>query len=142
MVRWQMPVARGARHHRWAGRPVSDLEKHPILMTFPVVRTTATDGTEIRDYVNGKTVSQCSSGGTVFAGYVSMATYSGFTNCMQNLAACHGIFYIKNGIIDHVSAIGTGGMRCYTDATLRPTFSGSAGAARDAVRGYPAAVRR
>ena len=72
----------------WAGRPVSDLEKHPILMTLPVVRTTATDGTEIRDYVNGKTISQCSSGGTVFAGYVSMATYSGFTNCMQNFAAC------------------------------------------------------
>ena len=110
----------------WAGHPVSDLEKHPILMTFPVVRTTVTDGTEIRDYVNGKTVSQCSGGGTVFAGYVSMATYNGFTNCMQNFAACHGIFYIKNGIIDHVSAIGTGGMRCYTDATLRPTFSGSA----------------
>ena len=66
----------------WAGRPVSDLEKHPILMTFPVVRTMASDGTEIRDYVNGKTVSQCSSGGAAFAGYVSMATYSGFTNCM------------------------------------------------------------
>jgi hypothetical protein len=30
----------------WAGRPVSDLEKHPILMTFPVVRTTASDGIE------------------------------------------------------------------------------------------------
>jgi hypothetical protein len=40
-----------------------------------------------------------------------MATYSGFTNCMQNLAACHGIFYVKSGIIDHVSAVGTGGMR-------------------------------
>jgi DNA invertase Pin-like site-specific DNA recombinase len=25
---------------------------------------------------------------------------------------------------DHVSAIGTGGMRCYTDASFRPTFSG------------------
>jgi hypothetical protein len=110
----------------WGGRPVSDLEKHPILVTFPAVRTMASDGTEIRDYVNGKTVSQCSSGGTVFAGYVSMATYSGFTNCMQNFAACHGIFYIKNGVIDHVSAIGTGGTRCYTDASLRPTFSGSA----------------
>ena len=25
-----------------------------------------------------------------------------------------------------VSAIGTGGLRCYTDASLRPSFSGSA----------------
>ncbi len=110
----------------WAGHPVSDLDKHPIFLTLPVVRTTATDGTEIRDYVNGRNVSQCSGGGTVFAGQVSMATYSGFTNCMQNFAACHGIFYIKNGVIEHVSASGTGGMRCYTDATSRPGFSGSA----------------
>jgi hypothetical protein len=110
----------------WAGHPVSDLDKHPILLTFPVVRTTAADGTEIRDYVNGRNVAQCSGGGTVFAGQVSMATYSTFTNCMQNFAACHGIFYVKNGVIDHVSAIGTGGMRCYTDASMRPGFSGSA----------------
>jgi hypothetical protein len=110
----------------WAGRPVSDLDRHPIFMTFPVVRTTTPDGTEVRDYVNGKTVAQCSSGGSVFSGYVSTAAYSGFTNCMQNFAACHGIFYIKNGTVDHVSAIGTGGMHCYTDASLRPGFSGSA----------------
>ena len=107
----------------WAGHPVSDLDKHPILLTFPVVRATAADGTEIRDYRN---VAQCSGGGSVFAGQVSMATYSGFTNCMQQFAACHGIFYIKNGVIDHVSAIGTGGLRCYTDASMRPGFSGSA----------------
>ncbi len=110
----------------WAGHPVSDLDKHPIFLTFPVVRTTTTDGTEIRDYVNGRNVSQCSSGGTVFAGQVSMAAYNSFTNCMQNFAACHGIFYIQNNIIEHVSAIGTGGMRCYTDASSRPGFSGSA----------------
>jgi hypothetical protein len=110
----------------WAGHPVSDLEKHPIFVTLPVVRTTATDGTEIRDYVNGRNVAQCSSGGTVFAGQVTMTTYNGFTNCMQNFAACHGIFYIKKGVIEHVSAIGTGGMRCYTDASSRPGFSGSA----------------
>jgi hypothetical protein len=110
----------------WVGHPVLDLDKHPILLTFPVVRTTAADGTEIRDYVNGRSVAQCSGGGSVFAGQVSMATYSGFTNCMQQFAACHGIFYIKNGVIDHVSAIGTGGLRCYTDASMRPGFSGSA----------------
>jgi hypothetical protein len=110
----------------WAGHPVADVDKHPIFLTFPVVRTTAADGTEIRDYVNGKNVSTCSSGGSVFAGQVSLATYSGFTNCMQSFAACHAIFYIKNGAIDHVSAVGTGGMRCYSNETMRPGFTGYA----------------
>jgi hypothetical protein len=110
----------------WVGHPVSDLDKHPIFLTFPVVRTTTPDGTEIRDYVNGRNVAQCSSGGTVFAGQVNMATYNTFTNCMQNFAACHGIFYIKAGVVDHVSAIGTGGLRCYTNESMRPGFSGSA----------------
>ena len=64
--------------------------------------------------MNGRSVAQCSGGGSVFAGQVSMATYSGFTNCMQQFAASR-IFYIKNGVIDHVSAIGTGGLRCYTE---------------------------
>jgi hypothetical protein len=58
----------------WVGHPISDLDKHPTLLTFPVVRTTAADGTEIRDYVNGRNVTQCSGGGSVFAGQVSMAT--------------------------------------------------------------------
>jgi hypothetical protein len=110
----------------WAGHPVADLDKHPIFLTFPVVRTTAADGTEIRDYVNGRNTTSCSSGGTVFAGSVSLETYSSFTNCMQNFAACHAIFYIKNGVIDHVSGVGSGGMRCYTNETFRPGFSGVA----------------
>jgi len=37
----------------WAGRPVSDLDKHPIFVTIPAVRTATPDGTEIRNYVNG-----------------------------------------------------------------------------------------
>jgi hypothetical protein len=109
----------------WAGRPVSDLDKHPIFVTLPVVRTITPDGTEIRDYVNGRNVASCSSGGTVFASQVNFATYNNFTDCMQNFAACHGIFYIKNGIVQNVSAIGTGGMRCYTNEATRPGFSGS-----------------
>jgi putative ABC transport system substrate-binding protein len=32
---------------------------------------------------------ECSGGGTVFAGYVDMATYSRFSNCMQTFAACN-----------------------------------------------------
>jgi hypothetical protein len=110
----------------WSGHPVADLDKHPIFLTFPVVKTVTPDGTEMRDYVNGRNVASCSSGGSVFAGPVNYATYTGFTSCMQNFAACHAIFTIKNGVIQSVSAIGTGGMRCYTNETVRPGFSGSA----------------
>lgn len=31
----------------WVGQPVSALETHPIFITVPVVKTTASDGTEI-----------------------------------------------------------------------------------------------
>ena len=51
----------------WKGRPVSDLDKHPLtLVASNVVRVVTADGTEMRDYVNGQNVAQCSSGGSVF----------------------------------------------------------------------------
>jgi hypothetical protein len=34
---------------------VSILEKQPVFLTMPVVRTTTSDGTEIRNYVNAET---------------------------------------------------------------------------------------
>src|ERR1700678_4002996 len=88
----------------WAGRPVSDLDKHPIFVTIPAVRTATPDGTEIRNYVNGANTASCSGGGTAFAGQVNMATYNSFSNCMQKFAACNNIFYIKNGLVERYSA--------------------------------------
>lgn len=54
-----------------------------------------------------------------------MATYNSFSNCMQNFAACNNIFYIKDGYVQQYTAIGTGGVRCYTNEALRPGFRGS-----------------
>jgi hypothetical protein len=51
----------------WAGVPVAELDKHPFFLTVPVVRTMASDGTEIRNYVNGQNVASCSGGGAAFA---------------------------------------------------------------------------
>jgi hypothetical protein len=109
----------------WVGRPVADLDKHPLFLTMQMVRTQAADGTEIRNYVNGRTVASCSGGGTVFAGYVDMATYSRFSNCAQTFAACNNIFYIKDGVVTQYTPIGSGGARCYTDASVRPGFTGA-----------------
>lgn len=109
----------------WRGHPVADIEKHPIFVTLQVVKTVASDGTEIRDYVNGKNVTQCSGGGSVFNGVVNTATYNSFMSCTRGIAACHAIFTVKNGIVENLSAIGTGGARCYSNEATRPGFSGS-----------------
>ena len=118
----------------WEGAPVTALDAHPIFLTMPVVRTKTSDGTEIRNYVNSANVSTCTGGGGVrvspqqqgrFSGLVDTATYSEFSNCMQRLAACNNIFYIKDDRIQQFTAIGTGGMRCYTNEKIRPGFRGS-----------------
>jgi hypothetical protein len=109
----------------WEGQPVSVLDKYPVFLTMRSVRTVTADGTEIRNYVNGAAVTSCGGGGDVFSGSVNSATYDQFSSCVARTAACNGIFYIKNGIVQKVTAIGTGGMRCYTDFRTRPDFSGS-----------------
>ena len=40
----------------WEGAPVAELDTHPLFLTMPVVQTVAADGTEIRDYVNGRNI--------------------------------------------------------------------------------------
>ena len=109
----------------WVGRPVDELDKHPVFLTMQAVRTRTADGTEIRNYINGRNTASCSGGGTVFAGNVDMATYSRFSSCMQAFAACNNIFYIKDGLVTQYTPIGTGGARCYTDARTRPGFAGA-----------------
>lgn len=112
----------------WIGQPVSKLDRHPMFLTMQRVSTRTSDGTEIRNYVNGANVGSCAGSGTgmVFSGGdVPMATYSGFQSCMSRVAACNNIFYIKDGKVDQVTLVGSGGARCYTDARYRPTFSGS-----------------
>jgi hypothetical protein len=104
----------------WEGQPVSALEKHPVFITMPVVRARASDGTQIWNYVNGRGVSSCTANAMANSFTVSMATYSQFTQCMQTFAACNNIFYVKNGIVERYTAIGSGGMRCYTDVRVRP----------------------
>jgi hypothetical protein len=110
----------------WVGVSVDQLDKYPIFLTMQVVRTRTADGTEIRNYINGRNTASCSGGGTVFAGYVSTATYNQFASCMQTFMACNNIFYIKNGVVTQYTPIGTGGARCYTNEWARPGFKGAA----------------
>jgi hypothetical protein len=107
----------------WKGMPASHLDRHPVFLSVPVVRTVTPDGTEIRNYVNSRNIASCSGGGTIFAGNVNYATYNQFTSCMGGVAACNNIFFIKDGIVEQYTPIGTGGARCYTDDRVRPGFN-------------------
>jgi hypothetical protein len=109
----------------WRGVPVAELDKHPLAQIFPMVRTKTEDGTEIRKYVNGRNVSTCSGNGSIFGPTVDMATFNTFSNCMQGFTACNTIVYIKDGRVQQVLAIGSGGARCYTNETMRPGYRGS-----------------
>jgi hypothetical protein len=109
----------------WIGQPVSVLETHPLFLTMPVVRTVASDGTEIRNYVNGRNIGQCSGGGNIFSSTIDFARYSSFSQCMQSFAACNNIFYVKSGVVAQYIPTGSGGARCYTDERTHPNFRGS-----------------
>jgi hypothetical protein len=109
----------------WVAEPVASLELHPFFVTLPVIKTMASDGTEIWNFVNGRNIGGCSGGGTVFAGNVNYATYSQFMGCMQSYAACNNIFYIKDGVVLRYVPTGTGGLRCMTDERLQPGYTGS-----------------
>jgi hypothetical protein len=98
-----------------------------------MIRTITSDGTEIRNYVNGRNIGGCTGGGNIIGPAVGSNTvgstvdqtrFSQFMTCMQGFAACNNIFYIKDGHVIRYTPIGTGGMSCYTDERLRPGFHG------------------
>ena len=103
----------------WEGQPVSALDKHPVFLVMSVKKSTADDGTEIRDYVNGGVVDSC---GSVVSGLVSGRAGFGSSrsNCISTERACHNIFLIKHGIVQRYAPTPSGGARCYTDETVRP----------------------
>lgn len=104
----------------WKGRPVADLDRHPMFNLMKMERRVLADGTEVRTYVNGVQMISCSSGGMVSGG-----TYNQSGACISRTPACNNIFYIKGGIVQQYTPIGTGGARCFTDDRARPGFSGS-----------------
>lgn len=116
----------------WAGRPVADLDVHPVFLTMKMVRTVAPDGTEIRNYINSKDVVSCGGGGTVSPGFkpqgysavAAPATYSSSVMCASSTPTCNNLFYIRGDRVERYTPVGSGGARCFTDERMRPGFSG------------------
>lgn len=108
----------------WVGQPIVALETHPVFLTVPAVKTVASDGTQIWNYVNSANLGQCTGGGNVWESTVDYAVYSQFSSCVQRIAACNNIFYIRDGTILRYTPVGTGGAKCYTTEQLQPQFRG------------------
>ena len=111
----------------WQGVPVSALDTHSIFLTMPMVKTYSAKGTEIRNYVNGQTISRCNSNaygtGNVSAqsfgnsaNAISMSNFNAFQNCSSGFVACNNIFYIKEGRVLEYKPSG----KCFTNETAQP----------------------
>jgi hypothetical protein len=108
----------------WVGQPVNVLEKQPLFLTMQVVKTKASDGTEIWNYVNGRDVASCNQDGTIFGRRVGFSAYSSFVDCTSHFQACNNIFYIKDGRVQRVVIMASGGAQCSTDQRFRPNYTG------------------
>ena len=88
----------------WVGVPVKALDTHSVFLTMRLERSFTEDGLEIRNYVNEGTIFGCPAAGV----------------CVSRTGACNNIFYIDEGYVVEYRPTGSGGIRCKTDASLRP----------------------
>ncbi|MFP3944197.1 MAG: hypothetical protein ACLFWF_09895 [Alphaproteobacteria bacterium] len=109
----------------WRGVPVSVLDKHPIFITMHMTKTVAPDGTEIRNYRNKASSSQCFGHGSATVDDSGFIPYTLFNQCVSREGACNNIFYIKDGKVTSYVPVGSGGVKCYTDERVRPYYRGS-----------------
>ena len=109
----------------WVGQPLSVLEKQPLFLTMQVVKTQASDGTDIWNYVTGQGATSCIGDGTWFGGRrIGWGTYMSFTDCTSRVQACNNIFYIRDGRVQRVVVMASGGAQCSTDRRFRPSYAG------------------
>ena len=76
-----------------------------------MVKTVTDSGVEIRVYSNKRGIVSC--GGT---GFLSYSNFNTFQACSAGLVGCDGIFYIRDGKVIEVKAVGN----CYTNEKSRP----------------------
>jgi hypothetical protein len=109
----------------WIGQPTSVLEKQPLFLTMQVVKTRASDGTDIWNYVSGQGATSCTGDGTWFGGRrVGWGAYTTFTDCVSRVQACNNIFYIRDDRVQRVVVMPSGGAQCSTDRRFLPSYVG------------------
>jgi hypothetical protein len=110
------PVVRQQDLGVWVGMPVAALDKQPLFVTLPMIRTTTDGGIEIRNYASGRGFASCAGSGNAIAvgTYVSAEA---FANCTSGWAGCNNIFHIRDGAVLEYAPTG----RCYTNESVWPT---------------------
>jgi hypothetical protein len=104
----------------WVGQPVSKLEVHPVFNTMDLEIRNLSDGSQVRNYVNGKQVSQCFGGARANSYGQSVVVVQGNSFCSTSYAACNNQFLVRDGIVQWYRPVGSGGARCFTNDSLNP----------------------
>lgn len=91
---------------KWQNAPVEALDFHKLFMTMPVTKTVS-NGVEIRNYSNSRSVNNCTTSST--GSFLN-------TNCSGGNITCNNIFYIKSGRVLKYEPVG----KCYTNETVWP----------------------
>ena len=94
----------------WKGVPVEKLDTHSFWVTIPMKKVILKDGTEIRFYINSRSVFNC------LNNQMDSIASSGITTCMNNKVTCNNVFKIKDEKVISYEPKG----RCYTDTFLQP----------------------
>jgi len=104
----------------WKGQPVEKLDMHPLFQAMQVEVRKLSSGVEVRNYVNGERVASCfgNAQATSIMQGSAQVTVSDF--CSSKFRACNNMFWIKDGIVQRYTPVGTGGARCYTDERAQP----------------------
>ena len=92
----------------WKGVPVEALDTHPLFITMQLQRTVSPNGLEVRNYINGRTITNC------FGQQYGDGTTGG--HCNNTAIVCNNVFYIREGKVLEYAPQG----RCKTNERVRP----------------------
>ncbi len=91
----------------WRGRPVMELDLHPVFSVMDLNRITTDEGYEIRNYKNDVSRTVCHAFG-----------------CTAIKGGCNNQFIVHEGYVVEYRPTGYGGARCCTGESTRPGYSG------------------
>lgn len=112
----------------WVGQPVEALDRHTLFNAMPMVKTTAADGIEIRNYVNKFYAIPCVGHDFLQGALIvdprepkkfpelSLDAFNTFEICAKKTRGCDNWFFIKDGKVREFRPLG----ECYTNHTVQP----------------------
>ncbi len=101
----------------WQGLPVEALDLHSLFIGMPQVRTRASSGVEIRDYMDKSSIGSCDAFSVgINHHYMSYGNFTALQSCTSRLLGCDNIFYIRDGKVLEYKPVG----QCRIDDRYHP----------------------